>query len=93
MNSVSQPPVILITGGARDRRVYGPVPLRHSVHGVAMSFISKPTSALTIAADVEVFGRRVCLIGTMDGAVHRFALVAVNMAAQELESAVNATVK
>jgi NAD(P)-dependent dehydrogenase (short-subunit alcohol dehydrogenase family) len=58
MNTVSQAPLILITGGGRG---VGAATARLAVadgYDVAISFVSNESAALAVAADVEAVGRR-----------------------------------
>ena len=58
MNSVSQSPVILITGGSRG---VGAATARLAAaqgYDVAISYISNESAALAVAADVEAIGRQ-----------------------------------
>jgi NAD(P)-dependent dehydrogenase (short-subunit alcohol dehydrogenase family) len=58
MNTVSQAPLILITGGGRG--VGAATARLAAAHGydVAISFVSNESAALAVAADVEALGRR-----------------------------------
>ena len=58
MNTVSQAPLILITGGGRG---VGAATARLAAaqgYDVAISFVSNESAALAVAADVEAAGRR-----------------------------------